>query len=200
METPTQKPKVDLKEIMNRAKNKTSEVKASTENIAAKTNPFRILPGFSKYEFNGNILRNVQTKHPLSPKTGRTKYQITDDSGKSHNLNKEEIQALFPEKAPMPPKNRKVSAKEPKTPKPAKISPAAKKEKPQQVAVVLPEDLSDLSKKEILALPGPNHRKIYLLHASGKSNEEIKEIIGSPIPTIARDIWRYKTGKVKMEK
>lgn len=199
METTTQKQKVDINAIMEKARNKTKEVKTSTEKIGDKVNSFRLVPGFSKYEFNGNILRNVQTKHPLSPKTGRTKYQITDDSGKSNNLDKDEIKALFPTAAPIPPKNRKVSAKEPKPAKVAKIN-GENKVKLAPVDIKLPENLVDLSKKEILALPGPNHRKIYLLHASGKSNTEIKEIIGSPIPTIARDIWRYKTGKVKMEK
>jgi len=91
----TTKPKLDVKALVAKANAKVKSVKESTEKVQSIKETFRIIPGFSTYEFNGNIVRNVKTKNIISMKTGRTKYQLTNDADESKNLSKDEIKALF---------------------------------------------------------------------------------------------------------
>lgn len=186
MQTTTSKQPVDVKAIVAKARNSVKNVKATIEKVAEIKDTFKILPGFSKFEFNGVILRNVKTKNIISMKTGRTKYQIHDDAGKSHNLSKDEIKALFPAEP--------VKAK---TVKPKKET--VKKEKPapanNEEAV---EYAKKLTRDQIKKMDFKQHKKIYLLHLKGDSNKEIHDLLNAPIPTIARDIWRYKTGKTAL--
>lgn len=46
--------------------------------------------------------------------------------------------------------------------------------------------------KSVLKTYGKNHEKHYQLHLLGYSNQEISQITGAPVPSIARDIWKAK--------
>lgn len=186
------KPKVDVAAIMARAKNSVKEVKTSTEKVESKKDTYRTVPGFSKFEFNGMVLRNVKTKNIISKKTGRDKWQLFDDHGKSHNLSKDDINKLFP---PV-----EVAEKPIKPSKEPKIKPIKKMIVETSESILKQkESVSNLSESDIASMDCPTHKKIYLLHLKGKSNKEIHQITKSPIPSIARDIWRYKTGKTTLE-
>lgn len=184
----TTKPKVDVKALIEKANQKKNEVKSSTEKVQAIKETFNLIPGFSKYEFNGNIVRNVKTKNIISMKTGRTKYQLTNDKEESKNLNKDEIKALYPlvteECGPIKEKVIKKIIKE------------RKKKEQKETAEVISFDKS-ITDEEIMNMPSKMNKKIYFLHLKGHSNKEIQEITKSPMPTIARDIWRYKSGRTK---
>lgn len=176
------KPKVNVQEIVERSKNKHKVVVSKDE---VKKENFNLVPGFTKYEFNGNILRNSKTKNIISFKTGRTKYQIVDDKGNSKNLSKDEIKALMPAKSV----------------KHEKVKKEAKQVKENPVHVSSDEDkkkVDDLSKKEILDLEGPKHKKIYMLFLKGCDFAEIQSLTKSPMPSIKRDIWRHQTGKTTL--
>lgn len=190
METKTEKQNVDVAAIVANANQKTKAVKDSTQSIQAKTNPFRIVPNFSKYEFNGIILRNEKTKAVIKFKTGRTKYQIADDKGKSHNLSNEKIKALMPSSKESP-------VKKDKSPKEKKVK-EAKPKKEKKVPANLDQEktkVEEFSKKEILDSEFKNHKKHYMLFLKGCSFEEIQSMTNKPLPSIKRDVWRYQTGK-----
>ena len=183
----TTKPKVDVKALIEKANQKKNEVKSSTEKVQAMKEIFTLIPGFSKYEFNGNIVRNVKTKNIISMKTGRTKCQLTNDNEESKNLSKDEIKALYPmieESGPIKVKVMKKIIKERK-----------KKEEKKTVEVISFD--KSITDEEIMNMPSKMNKKIYFLHLKGHSNKQIQEITKSPMPTIARDIWRYKSGKTK---
>lgn len=190
MENTTQK--VNVKEIMDRANKKTESVKESTEKIQSKVDNFKIVPGFTKFEFNGNILRNCKTKNIIKFKTGRTKYQIFDDNEVSHNLSNDDIRKLMPSES----KKEEKVIKEPKLKK-EKVLKEKKIKEPKEVKT--PEQhlsiVSDLSKKEIVEENFKANKKHYFLHLKGCSVSEIHELTQKPIPSIKRDIWRYVTGK-----
>lgn len=190
METKSEKPKVDVAAIVAKARAKTAEVKDSTKKVQEKNDSYRVVPGFKKYEFNGNILRNTETKIVIKFKTGRTKYQLKDDGGKSHNLSNDDIRKMMPSAKPEKEVKQAKAPKEPKVKKekPAKVEFESNKELDQQ-------KVADLSKKEIIDQAGPKHRKIYMLHLKGCPVDEINKLIDSPVPSIKRDIWRYEIGK-----
>lgn len=174
----TTKEKIDVKALMARAKEKVKTVKASAEKVDSKKDTYRLLPGFSKYEFNGIILRNAKTKNILSFKTGRTKYQLFDDNEKSHNLNKEEIKALFPVEKTEQPKDKKVKVEKPK----------------KDVRVIIKHEAPKESVEEILKMECKNNKKHFLLHLKKFDVTEINKLTKAPIPSIKRDIWRYEKG------
>lgn len=183
----TTKPKVDVKALIEKANQKKNEVKSSTEKVQAIKETFNLIPGFSKYEFNGNIVRNAKTKNIISMKTGRTKYQLTNDKEERKNLSKDEIKALYPIMEESGPIKEKVIKK---------IIKERKKKEEKKIAEVISFDKS-ITDEEIMKMPSKMNKKIYFLHLKGHSNKEIQEITKSPMPTIARDIWRYKSGRTK---
>lgn len=211
----TTKSKLDVKALVARANEKAKAVNESVEKVQAIKETFRMIPGFSKYEFNGNIVRNAKTKNIISFKTGRTKYQLTNDSDESKNLSKDEIKALFPAekivdmqdpssvKATIFYKKRDLEESGPIEKKTVSkiIKERKKKEaKPKKEKVikekVVVENVSvkDLTKEDIMKMDSKMNKKIYLLHLKGCSNKEIHELTKSPMPTISRDIWRFKKG------
>ena len=178
------KEKVDVKSIMARAKEKVKTVKQSAENIDAKKDTFRVLPGFKKYEFNGTILRNFATKNIISFKTGRTKYQLFDDKGKSHNLSKDDIKQML-----------SVSLTNDKPKKEKVEKPAKQKKEIKTIDFKLASNtVTDLSKEDIVKQDCKNNRKHFMLHLKGCDANEINKLTGAPIPSIKRDIWRFETG------
>jgi len=184
----TTKPKLDVKALVAKANAKVKSVKESTEKVQSIKETFRIIPGFSKYEFNGNIVRNAKTKNIISMKTGMTKYQLTNNSEESKNLSKDEIKALFPAEKVMSEEsgsiNKKVVQKI--------VNERKKKEVKPEVKETFCADA--LNKDEILKMDCKMNKKIYLLHLKGCSNKEIHDLTKSPMPTISRDIWRFKKG------
>lgn len=168
----------EVSTILAKAKKTVKTVNESTEKIDSKKDTYKLLPGMSKYEFNGIILRNSKTKNILSFKTGRTKYQLFDDNGKSHNLNKEEIKALFPVEKEKPVKEKKE-----------------KTEKAKPEKKTFSSDLvKDMTRKQIVDQDCKNNRKHFMLHLKGCDVNEIHELTKAPIPSIKRDIWRFETG------
>lgn len=189
------KEKVNVADIMQRAKEKTAAVKASTVKAQNKVDTFKIVPGFTKYEFNGNILRNVATKNIIKFKSGRNKYQIFNDVGVSHNLSNEDLRLSLKTvgdnpKEPKLKKEKVVKVKAVKVPK-VKIS---KVEILPNMASEI-DKVADLSKKDIITGEYKDNKKHYMLHLKGLSALEIHEATKKPLPSIKRDIWRYMNGK-----
>lgn len=176
----TTKPKVDVRAIMARANKSVNKVKKSTEKVQSKIDSYKLIPNFSKFEFNGNILRNAKTKNIISPKTGRTKYQIFDDGGKSHNLNKEEIRALFPVQA----KTEKVkSVKEKKLSSEPKVYTGEKHVvKPMELSKLKPDarkimESDQKSYDQILALFKCNYTKPEIIEITGRRNDVVSKYL-----------------------
>ncbi len=180
----TVKKKVDVKAIMDRANKKVEAVKESTQAVKGKTNDFRIVPGLTNYEFNGKMLRNVKTKRFISFKTGRTKYQLTNDKGENQNLSNDEIRALMPvetkTEAPVKEKKAKVvkapkAPKEPKQPKEKKVKGEIKNHH-----IPNPQPLEELKPdaRKIMSFPSKSYDKVIKLHEAGYSKEEIITITG----------------------
>lgn len=188
----TTKQKVNVKEIMDRAKNKTEKVKQSTEAVKSKTADFRIVPGFSKYEFNGNFLRNVKTKNPISFKTGRTKYQLFDEKGISHNLSKEDLIALMPKESTVKEAKPKKEAKAKKEPKPNK---EAKEKKYHHVPNPLPLDQLKPDARKIMAFPDKSYNQVIKLFDAGYSKDEIITITGKRNDVISKYLRPLLKGK-----
>ncbi|MBL4809049.1 MAG: hypothetical protein JKY43_03200 [Phycisphaerales bacterium] len=59
---------------------------------------FQTIPGFSKYEFNGEICRSIKTKKPKAKKAKNGKYQLVSDEGKNIDRSPEELIDLMPKK------------------------------------------------------------------------------------------------------
>jgi len=96
----SQKPKVDVAAIMQKAKAKTSEVKKSTTVLNSKTEDYRTIPGFSKYEINSeNCIRNKKSKEVVTVTGG--KLRMMNDAGerKFHSIDKIRIEIPLPAKA-----------------------------------------------------------------------------------------------------
>lgn len=182
------KKKVNVADIMQRAKDKTNLVKESTVKVQSKSANFRIVPGLTKYEFNGNILRNYKTKKILSFKTGRNKYQLMDDNGENRNLSNDDLRNLIPEEKiqDKPIKKEKIEKQKKVKISNVEIQPDLESEKLK---------VSDFSKKDIVYSDFKNHKKHYMLHLKGCDSKEINELTEAPIPSIKRDIWRYLVGK-----
>lgn len=117
------KQKVNVADIIARSNEKSKEVKSSTEKVAAKTNDFKIIPGFGKYEFNGVICRNIKTKSIMSLKKSNQKFQLINDEGKNIDKSpaqlKELVAVSIPEKVKAPKKEKAI--KQPKV-KVAKVA------------------------------------------------------------------------------
>jgi hypothetical protein len=52
--------------------------------------------------------------------------------------------------------------------------------------------------KYILDQPHPRHRKNYFLNKLGLTHKEISNITGVTPANVSRDIWGYKTGRLKI--
>lgn len=65
-----------------------------------KSENFTIIPGFSKYEWDGTVCRNAKTKKPKAKKAKNGKYQLVSDEGRNLDRTPEELDALMPKKAP----------------------------------------------------------------------------------------------------
>lgn len=175
----TTKQKVDVKAIMAKAKNSIKKVNNSTDKIESKKDTYRIVLGFSKYEFNGSILRNFETKRMISLKAKNGRYQIISDEGKNCDRTKEQIKVLLPaeEKKVIKELKEKV-AKELKEKKVI----AAKTEKVYNGVkhVVLPMDHKLLKPDalKIMQSDMKNYDQVISLHNAGYSKLEIIDITG----------------------
>lgn len=170
------KPKVDVKSIMAKAKEKIKSVNASAEKIEAKKDTYKIVPGFSKYEFNGVILRNAKTKNIISLKAKNGCYQIISDEGKNCDRKKEQIIALLPVE-----EKKTIKEKVVKQPKEKKV----KSDKAEKVYsgvkhVVLPMDHKLLKPDalKIMQSDMKNYDQVIALHNAGYSKLEIIDITG----------------------
>lgn len=185
-----EKPKVDVAEIMKRANEKKDVVKASTEKIAGQAKSFKIVTGFSKYEFNGIILRNASTKAIIKFKTGRNKYQIKDDKGESHNLSNDYLKKLLPEK-----KAEAKKVKEPKAPRVKKEKNENSKIKNHHIPNPLPLDQLKPSARKIMESDHNNYDKVIELFEHGYSKEEIIIITGRRNDVISKYLRPLLKGK-----
>lgn len=132
---------------------------------------FQQIPGYSKAETNGKIVRNSKSKMILSLKKGTKKFQIYNDKGKRCYLSLESINGLVLAK-PQPVKEAfpVTGAK--------KVKNKAKKAKPE------PAD-GKVKKNE----------QCYSLHLQGKTTEQIMKATGCPRNAVTRNIWLYTSGK-----
>lgn len=174
MATPqtTQKPKVDVQAILNRAKNTTAEVKKSTAVADAKKNDYKIVPKFSNYEFNGKILRNAKTKNIISYNQAKNRYQLKSDEGKQCDVSLDKLKGFFP-----------AEVKPAKDPAVKKIKePKAEGEKiyTGEKHVVKPKDTSELKAdaKKIMESEMKSFDQIIALFNCGYDKASIIEITG----------------------
>lgn len=62
----------------------------------------------------------------------------------------------------------------------------------------------DAGKRKLIAIDDlhsesePKHLQTWRLHLEGKSPKEIQALLNVPLPSIHRDIWKYKSGRLKL--
>jgi len=178
----TQTKKVDVASIMAKAKEKTKEVKKATEIVQSKTDNYRILPGFKKYEFNGIVVRSISTKNIQCLKTGTNKYQLFNDNGTRKLITKEEISLLFP-KENLSQKLKNINNAKPLI---------------KEISI---EKINELQNKEsikkIIDSEDFKHYKHYKMHLDGLTTQEIMSLTNTPYNAVKRNIWFYTSGKKK---
>jgi hypothetical protein len=140
-----------------------------------QTEAAQVIPGFGKYAVIENKMQviNVKTGNVQNVKASTRKYQLFNDKGERKNISWEDIVKLFPKKI--------VTSK------------ATNGKKP----IIMEDLLADAKVKKIMAMEVPKHRKIYELDQAGYTNKEIQLITGSRVQVVSRDLWMYKTGKLK---
>lgn len=164
---------------MDRAKKKTETVKNSTETVKGKVDNFRLIPGFSKYEFNGVICRNAKTKSIMSLKLKNNKYQLISDEGKNVDKSKEQLVEL-------------VGVKE--QPKKPVVKKEAMKKKTSEKKPFIPIDIKNAKKEyvDVVNMDSSKKEKIVRLHLSGATNKEIQALLGTNQGWIWNEINNYK--------
>lgn len=67
-----------------------------------KSEKFVQIPGFSNFEWNGEICRNIKTQKPKARKTKNGKYQLVNDAGQNLDRSPEQLDELcFKNEIPM---------------------------------------------------------------------------------------------------
>jgi hypothetical protein len=70
--------------------------------------------------------------------------------------------------------------------------------RPVQLARSAEELLQRPDVKYIMDQPAPRHRKNYFLNKLGLTHKEISTLTGVTASNISRDLWGYKSGRLKI--
>lgn len=196
MKKPTlpEKPKVDVKAIMAKASKKIASVKNATEKVDALKDGWALVPGLTKYEFNGKILRNATTKRIMSPKVKNGKYQLISDDNKNVDRSKQDIIELMP-KAEVKPK-KEAAKKAPTAKKPVKEKTPKADREIKNHHVHSPMALDKINNPKARAIMGnetiTSRAQIEALFYMGIDRPEIVEITGRRDDVVAKYIRHLK--------